>query len=393
MKDKDLSSLRELVRDCVEKHCYRSAIFFGDKACLLSNEASSDVYQLCQAYFYSGQHRRALLRLTRHQQAKRREGKGSGSGSGDGRDGRGEREEREAFKYLMAKCLAECKEWERCLQVLDEKTDEGEGDEAGQGGGGRGGANGYRAGGRNVAVSLFSNRGDASSGDEDEDPAGPGSRNAVAGDKTKLELESAMCVIRAKCYESMDNRDRAKHFYRRALEHSDPFCFEALEALVGNHMLSSKEEAALFDNLNLQGSDHEWLKLLYECKGKKYGRIEQIQSKLKTLEATGGPSAGAAAHENGAMASDSRHPFGREPRHAFADPDDPPQLAHESVAPAKVGKTLGHSLDVLTCKAEFLYHCCEYRQCYQVTTQVLEEVRPPFLSALSLSLSLFWCSD
>ena len=167
MKDKDLSSLRELVRDCVEKHCYRSAIFFGDKACLLSNEASSDVYQLCQAYFYSGQHRRALLRLTRHQQAKRREGKGSGSGSGDGRDGRGEREEREAFKYLMAKCLAECKEWERCLQVLDEKTDEGEGDEAGQGGGGRGGANGYRAGGRNVAVSLFSNRGDASSGDED----------------------------------------------------------------------------------------------------------------------------------------------------------------------------------------------------------------------------------
>ena len=311
----ELEGLRKLVADCVEKHCYRSAIFFGDKVCLLSGEEDRDVYQLCQAYFYSGQHGRALNRLTRHRESR--------DGEGRGADWEGHK----SFRYLAARCLAESQEWERCLQTLDEGED-----------GGEGSSDGAAASRRDVAVSLFSKRMDTSEEEGEpglrrsqrrrgQRPKGDGGSNGVAPghNKSELEIESAMNVLRARCYESMDNRERAKQHYVRALEASDPFCYEAFEALIGNHMLTAREERDLFDNLDL-GRDAQhgwWLKALYECKGKKYGKVEEVQGKLGALEG---------------------EEFG-----------------------------LSSSLDVLTCKAEFLYHCCEYRRCYEVTQRVLQE--------------------
>ena len=131
----ELEGLRKLVADCVEKHCYRSAIFFGDKVCLLSGEEDRDVYQLCQAYIYSGQHGRALNRLTRHRESR--------DGEGRGADWEGHK----SFRYLAARCLAESQEWERCLQTLDEGENGGTGQYSeppfagGGGGGGSAGAN------------------------------------------------------------------------------------------------------------------------------------------------------------------------------------------------------------------------------------------------------------
>ncbi|QDZ24464.1 anaphase-promoting complex subunit [Chloropicon primus] len=312
----ELEALRGLVQDCVEKHCYRSATFFGDKVCLMSGGENRDVYQLCQTYYYSGQHSRALHRLTKH----RKELEKARAERGTAANGSGVVEEEwKAFAYLTALCLAECKEWERCLQVLEEDQEKGEGKrEAG------GGSDVSR---RGVAVSLFSKRMETGE-EEDGDAARRGSSGEGRGRakrgpwKTKLELESAMCVLRAKCYESMDNREKAKRFYIMALEQSDPFCYEAFEALIGNHMLSSEEESSLFSNLDSEVRGHQWLKLLYECKGKKYGKVEQIQEKLNVLGDEGG---------------------------------------------------VGESLDVLTCKSEFLYHCCEYQQCYEVTSRVVAE--------------------
>jgi hypothetical protein len=49
---------------------------------------------------------------------------------------------------------------------------------------------------------------------------------------------------------------------------ADPFCEEALSALVDNHMLTNKQELDLIDRLPLQPEDR-WLALLYRAKCKK----------------------------------------------------------------------------------------------------------------------------
>jgi hypothetical protein len=49
---------------------------------------------------------------------------------------------------------------------------------------------------------------------------------------------------------------------------ADPFCEEALSALIDNHMLTNKQELELIDGLPLQPEDR-WLALLYRAKCKK----------------------------------------------------------------------------------------------------------------------------
>ncbi len=233
----DLGALRLLVRDCIEKHCYRSAVFFGDKLCLLSEGSDADVLLLCQAYYFSGQHRRALLHLTKHREGARKGGRRSGK-EGAGAGERAGPDLAPAFKYLTAKCLAECSEWERCLQVLEEDEEEGASASSHQ----RARqemteADLHNAQGSPPPFSYRSRDGSALNGDGDGVPHldlsiasfskrmgdnGAGDtfmgNGTGGGSKDRLELDSVMCVLRAKCYENMDNRERAKQFYIRALQ-------------------------------------------------------------------------------------------------------------------------------------------------------------------------------
>ena len=391
----DLQALRSLVRDCIEKHSYRSAVFFGDKLCILSENDEEDVYLLCQAYYYSGQYKRALLHLTRYQQRHHQplgqdsgafvssaaaNGGGAESHHNQQKSGSSNPKLKEAFKYLTAKCLAECKEWERCLQILEE-PELGEGEEGEDKDGERSEGNSYMSEDyRTTDFASFSERMEESFL-QNTPPTTKGSsfkvkpkssskkRNAQVK-KESLELESVMCVLRAKCYESMDNREKAKKFYIKALEQSDPFCYEALEALIGNHMLSSKEESALFSNLGITGDQHLWLKLLYECKGKKYGKVEEIQTKLQTLELTQTITSSSLGSRDRAGETTS-----------VGNGSGQVEVAESSSV-----SSLSQSLDVRTCKAEFLYHCCEFRQCYEVTQAVLDQ-DPYFVDCLPVHLA------
>ena len=47
-----------------------------------------------------------------------------------------------------------------------------------------------------------------------------------------------MCLLRAQACEALDNKSRAVHWYCQAIQ-KDPFCYEALSALVDNHMLTN----------------------------------------------------------------------------------------------------------------------------------------------------------
>ena len=61
---------------------------------------------------------------------------------------------------------------------------------------------------------------------------------------------AAACLLRGRAPEALDNRAAAAQWYQAALR-LDPFCEEALAALLDHHLLTNAEELALVDGLKL----------------------------------------------------------------------------------------------------------------------------------------------
>ncbi|ESR55692.1 hypothetical protein CICLE_v10023736mg [Citrus x clementina] len=57
MREEEIEKLRGLVRDCVSKHLYSSAIFFADKIAALTNDPTG-LYMQAQALFLGRHYRR-----------------------------------------------------------------------------------------------------------------------------------------------------------------------------------------------------------------------------------------------------------------------------------------------------------------------------------------------
>ena len=133
MMDVNCRRLRSLVHNCLSSGLLPSACFFGDKLVSLSGGTNADTYLLAQVsdgftrvhppaetnladlkcysqcYFASKQYRRALSLLS------------NSSSGGGGRGGECRPDSPPLFKCLMAKCMAECGEWEECLALLGDE--------------------------------------------------------------------------------------------------------------------------------------------------------------------------------------------------------------------------------------------------------------------------------
>ncbi|GBF89495.1 anaphase-promoting complex subunit 6 [Raphidocelis subcapitata] len=164
------------------------------------------------------------------------------------------------FRYLAAKCFAEVGEWDEVLALLAD----GEPDD------------------------LAASQSDA--------PA------AAAAAGREIATPSAVCLLRGRAYEALDNRAAAAQWYRAALS-LDPFCEEALSALLDHHLLTNAEELALVDGLPL-GPEHRWLWLLYRCRCKKYNQAACMEQQLAELEAPCSSGAAAAVAAAAAPAGD-----------------------------------------------------------------------------------------
>ncbi|CAD7705302.1 unnamed protein product [Ostreobium quekettii] len=301
--------LRALVQDCLAKHLYTSAVFYADKLVTLSGSDPSDVYMLAQAYFVSKQFRRAIVLLKAESLL----------------------EKDQRFRYLAARCLAESKEWDECLQVLGD----GEVDEY-----------------------VESSR---------QEPTSPG---------CEVSLYSAICLLRGRVFEALENAPRAIKWYQTALKH-DPFCYEAFQALVERHLLSNKDEQKLVLSLKFSEAD-SWLQLLYSCKCKKYDQTDSFEAKLEDLERN--------PH------SESMIPSSPSPLQPSARMNEIAQGEHRQVNPsvpeavdldldiveATPGWGLTENVDVLTCKAEWLYYRGAYDEAHQISQEVLD--RDPYAS-------------
>lgn len=90
---------------------------------------------------------------------------------------------------------------------------------------------------------------------------------------TKAETMAAICLLRGKTLEAMDNRVLAMDCYVQAL-HLSVYCTEALDALVKHEMLLVSEERELIDHLPVDQqcsvAEAKLLIKLYRSKLKKY---------------------------------------------------------------------------------------------------------------------------
>lgn len=265
--------LRGLVQDCLSSGLHASAVFYADKLVTLSKGCLSDTYLLAQVndalhaggasalmirgactsllttlrvlvhppldeqcYHASKQYRRALALL-------RREGMPDAL----------------HFKCLIATCLAEVKDWEECLAVLgdSERDDDMASLKVGPSpSGGRRGEAKERMHARAVPA-----------------PCGTPAHAQDAHQKHlggSVSTAATVCFLRGRAFEALENRARAISCYRDALQ-LDPYCYEAFNALVGNHMLTNDEELQLLEGITALPGD-DWLKMMYRCRCKKVRR-------------------------------------------------------------------------------------------------------------------------
>ncbi|GMH25574.1 hypothetical protein Nepgr_027417 [Nepenthes gracilis] len=272
MREEEIEKLRGVVRDCVSKHLYSSAIFFADKVAAFTSDPA-DIYMQAQALFLGRHYRRAFHLLNASQIVLR--------------DLR--------FRYLAAKCLEELKEWDQCLQMLsDAKVDE-------------------------LGNVSDSKEGNLMYIDKD-------------GEDREINISSAICFLRGRAYEALENRVQARQWYKAAIR-ADPLCYEALEHLTENHMLSCEEEADLLSSLQFAHGD-EWLSSFYSCVVKKHDKENIVEDKFRELE---------------------KESIGRKP------------------SDSSFTGTLKNNTDLSVCKAEYYHQCGEYQKCFEVTTQLLEK--------------------
>ncbi|KAJ4839208.1 Cell division cycle protein 16 [Turnera subulata] len=272
MREEHIEKLRGVVRDCVSKHLYSSAIFFADKVAALTADPA-DIYMQAQALFLGRHFRRAFHLLNASKIVLR--------------DLR--------FRYLAAKCLEELKEWDQCLTMLGEaKVDEH--------------GNVFDTKDWNVMYL-------------DKD-----------GEDREINISSAICFLKGRACEALENCVQARQWYKAAIK-ADPLCYEALERLIENHMLTCEEEATLLSSLQF-GPEDEWLSLFYWCMIKKYDKESIIEARFNEVE----------------KESCSSNPASMFVKHTLKD-----------------------NTDLLSCKAEYYQQSGEYQKCFDLTSILLEK--------------------
>eukprot|EP00899_Mesostigma_viride_P002645 jgi/Mesvir1/12381/Mv00559-RA.3 len=365
----NLEKLRRLVRDCISKHMATSAVFFADKLVSLSGGCPQDVFLLVQAYMYGRQHRRAL-HLIRAWSAERAQPLAPG--------------DELALRYLAAKCLVECGQWEECLSLLDgvevPAPDQGGPSAQGPKGGVRG----------TPAPSIWVE-----------------AETALPGEA--LNLRAALCYLRGQAYDALSNRAKATHWFKAAVK-ADPFCYQAVEKLLEHQLLTAEQEQQLFESLDRSSPMAEWLVSLYTCKRKKYNQLDTFEATVRSLETGQAGTGGSATRGDepvGGVPSGRLDRGGAEAgpqtlgstraarvgRGLSAEFGDVGGAAGEAAAADAGGETSPRGLgrldgngDVMSWRADYEFHKGDFLACVTLTERLLE--RDPYhLSCLPIHLA------
>lgn len=101
-----------------------------------------------------------------------------------------------------------------------------------------------------------------------------------------IKLEASMCFLRGIVFKNLHNIDVAKQCFKEALR-IDVKCYDALDIMISNNMLTTSEEQELINGLEfskqLHGQDADFVKMLYQSKMKKYDRFDEQEEIYTTL--------------------------------------------------------------------------------------------------------------
>jgi len=190
------------------------------------------------------------------------------------------------LKLLIAQSLAECKEWEECLRFLEENS------------------------------------------------------------PSEGRIGALFASLRGKVYEIMENQEHARTWYTRAVQ-MDPYCHEAVDRLVGSHLLTLDKEVALLSSLKLHEQD-QWLVHTYAAK------LAAFRSGvLNPFD----PQAGADPTSDVALQSQADRSGGTET--AYPAKELPVGLASNG--------------DILSSQCTRHFYEGDYQSCYATSKKVLEE--------------------
>uniref|UniRef100_A0A1Q3FUG5 Putative anaphase-promoting complex apc cdc16 subunit n=1 Tax=Culex tarsalis TaxID=7177 RepID=A0A1Q3FUG5_CULTA len=214
----DVDTYRRIMKSFMDMRRYQTALFWAEKVTVLSNNEPRDVYWQAQCMFLLREFHRAAYVIR----------------------SRGLDKRNLLCHYLAAECLAEAKEYQEALDVLN-----------------------------GVSCETLAMGGPTPAAGRNESVEGL----AVFDEPNKSDVLASIYFLKGKILEAMDNRILAMDCYVQAL-HKSVYCSEALDALVQHEMLMAWEEKELMQHIPMDQQctepERKILKLLYESKLKKY---------------------------------------------------------------------------------------------------------------------------
>ncbi|XP_044762090.1 cell division cycle protein 16 homolog [Coccinella septempunctata] len=224
-------------------------------------------------------------------------------------------------------------------------------------------------------------------------------------DKPKNQVFSAICFLKGRIMECLENRVLSVECYKQAL-HQDVYCFEAFDALTRNQMLTATEEKELLNSLPISeqcsSEEAEILRFLYESKLKKYHETSVVPKStikiaradhmlLDNIQLNITPCVISNLTPNFLSTPSVSTPNLPVPRNEEeAKRNDKNARAMETETPNEVDNAclekLKENLEIITTQAERYYYNCEFSECAKLTDHILNE-DPWHIACLPIHIS------
>jgi len=238
------------------------------------------------------------------------------------------------LKLLAAQSLMECRDWDECLRYLEEHT--------------------------------------STSVDD-------------GGVPSNAKMASVFALLRGKVYEVTENQENALIWYEKAVSF-DPYCYEALDRLIGNHLLTVDKETALLNSLKLHEED-EWLRHLYAAKlvaarcGSPSSSLEQqaawsqqpLSAQQPEQPRTGTAEGTASAGNIGGGALEQKSWWGRGRQRRLREATNGENFALDEYPTPHLPPALMQNGHTLAAQSTRYFYEGDYESCYMVSKRVLEE--------------------
>ncbi|CAM9441412.1 unnamed protein product [Chrysoparadoxa australica] len=206
-KEDVMNHLRQLAVTALQQGLAESAAYYADKVVSLGGYDRSDVLLLARAYSMEGKNLRVWKLLVQHGQLTK----------GD--------ELSLDIVNLAALSLYRAGKHEECLNLLEDALGVGTADDA-------------------LSADIVRRK----------------AATVHSGDR--LNSMASLCCLRGRVFADMDNRDRAAFWLKTALR-IDARCVEALQILVGWHLLNPHQQAELLHSLSFTPETKGWLSSIY----------------------------------------------------------------------------------------------------------------------------------